>query len=62
MAAFRVSCMYSQTDVFRPILRRLDKFIEEVIPRFLDDILETRILLFIDYLYTETSLTTPEKK
>jgi hypothetical protein len=54
--------MYSQTDVFRPILRRLDKFIEEVIPRFLDDILETRILLFIDYLYTETSLTTPEKK
>ena len=48
--------------MFRPILRGLNKFIEEAVPRFLDETLETHILLFIDHLYTKTSLTTPEKE
>jgi hypothetical protein len=49
-------------DMFRPFLGCLDKFMEEAVPRFLDESLETHVLLFIDYLYTKTSLATPEKK
>jgi hypothetical protein len=48
--------------MFRPILGRLDKFIEEAVPRSLDETLEAHILLFVDHLCTKTSLTTPEKE
>ena len=54
--------MCSQMDMLRPILGRLDKFIEEAIPRFLNETFETAILLFIDHLYKKTSLAAPEKK
>ena len=54
--------MHSQIDMFRPILGGLNKIIEEAVPRFLHETMETDILLFIDYLYKKTSMAVPEKK
>ena len=54
--------MYSQLDMFEPVLGGLNKLIEEAVPRYLDDTLETGILLLIDHLYKKTSLAAPEKK
>jgi hypothetical protein len=50
-------------DMLRPVLvlGRLNKFIKEAIPRFLNETFETGILLFIDHLYKKTSLAAPEK-
>jgi hypothetical protein len=54
--------MYSQLDMFPPVLRGLNKIIEEAIPRFLNETFETGILFLIDHLYKKASLTAPEKE
>jgi hypothetical protein len=48
--------------MFLPVFRGLNKVIEETVPRFLNETLETVILLLIDHLYKKTSLAAPEKK
>ena len=48
--------------MFLPVLRGLNKIIEETVPRFLNETLETDILLLIDHLYKKTSLAAPVKK
>jgi hypothetical protein len=54
--------MCLQLDMLQPVLRDLNKIVEEPVPRFLNDAFETGILLFIDHLYKKKALTTPEKK
>ena len=54
--------MYSQLDMFQPVLGALNKIVEKAVPRYLDDTLETGILLFIDHLHKKTSLAAPDKK
>ena len=54
--------MYWQFDMFRPVLGGLNKIIEEAVPRFLDETLETVILLLIDHLHKKTAMVAPEKK
>ena len=54
--------MYSQLDMFQPVLGGLNKIIEEAIPRFFNEPFETGILLLIDHLDKKTSLAAPEKK
>jgi hypothetical protein len=54
--------MYSQVDMLQPILRGLNKIIEEAVPRFLHETMETRVLLLIDYSYKKTPMAAPEKK
>jgi hypothetical protein len=54
--------MYSQLDMFQPVLGGLDKIAEETVPRYFDDTLETSILFLIDHLYKKTSMAAPEKK
>ena len=53
--------MYSQLYMFQPVIGSLNKIIEETVPRFLDETLETRILLLIDHLYKKTATAAPEK-
>ena len=48
--------------MFRPVLGGLNKIIEESVPSFLDEILETGILLLIDHLYKKTAMVAPEKE
>ena len=52
--------MYSQIDMFQPVVGGPHKAIEETVPCFLEDTLETDILLFIDHLYKKTALAAPE--
>ena len=48
--------------MFQPVLWGLDKIIEKAVPRFLDETLETRILLLIDHLYKKTPMVAPMEK
>ena len=54
--------MCSQMDMFRPVLGRLNKFIEEAIPSFLNETFEPDILLLIEHMYKKTSVAAPGKK
>jgi hypothetical protein len=45
-----------------PILGSLNKIIEEPIPRFLNETLETGIPLLVNHLYKKTSMAAPVKK
>jgi hypothetical protein len=48
--------------MFRPALGVLNKIIEEPVPCFLNETLETGILLLINHLYKKTSIAAPVKK
>ena len=48
--------------MFQPLLGGLNKIVKEAAPRYLDDTLETGILLLIDHLHKKTSMAAPEKK
>jgi hypothetical protein len=54
--------MHSQVNMFQPVLRGLNKIIEETVPRFLNETLETRIPPLVDHLYKKTSVAAPEKE
>ena len=54
--------MYSQIEMFEPILGVLNKIVEEAVARFLNGTFETDILLLIDHLYKKASLASPEKR
>jgi hypothetical protein len=56
------SNMYSQKDMLYPVLGGLNKIIEEAVPRFLEETLETHILLLIYYMYKKTSMAAPVDK
>jgi hypothetical protein len=45
-----------------PVLGSLNKIVEESVPRFFDETLETGILLLINHLYKKTSVVAPVKK
>jgi hypothetical protein len=53
---------YSQEDMFHPVLGGLNKIIEEAVPRFLKETLETHILLLIEHMYKNTSMAAPVNK
>jgi hypothetical protein len=53
--------VYSQKDMFYPVLGGLNKIIEEAVPGFLNQTFEMDILL-IDHMYEKTSLAAPEEK
>jgi hypothetical protein len=53
--------MYSQMDMFQPVLGSLSKVVKEAVPCFLNGVLEMGILLLIDHLDKKTSLAAPEK-
>jgi hypothetical protein len=52
----------SQFDMLQPVLRSLNKIIQEPIPHILNETLETEILLLINHLYKKTSLEAPVNK
>jgi hypothetical protein len=54
--------MYSQLNMFQPILGGLNKIAEEAVPSYLNDTQEPGILLLIDHLCEKTSLVVPERK
>jgi hypothetical protein len=54
--------MYSQKDMFQPVLGGPNKIVEEAVPRFLNDTLKTDIPLLIHYVCKKTSVAAPEKK
>jgi hypothetical protein len=45
--------------MFRPALGGLNKIIEEPVPRFLKESLETGVLLLINHMYKKTSVAPP---
>ena len=53
--------MCSQMNMLHPVLGGLNKLVEEVIPRFLNETFEPYILLFVDHMYKKTPLAAPEK-
>jgi hypothetical protein len=54
--------MYSQNDMFQPVLGGPNKIVEEAVPRFLNDTLKTNIPLLIHHMCQKTSVAAPEKK
>ena len=56
--------MYSQMDMFEPVLGSLSKVVKEAVPGFLNGVLGmgTGILLLIDHLYKKTSMAAPGKE
>jgi hypothetical protein len=62
MVRKKPSEMNLQKAVFRPVIGGLNKIIEEPVPCFLNETLETGILLLINHFYKKTSMTAPVKK
>jgi hypothetical protein len=54
--------LYSQFDMFQPVIGGLKKVVEKAVPRFLNKTLEEGILLLVDHLYEKTSLAAPGEK